>query len=226
MHLGVPARVVALLLAFGAGATFPAAANAQTNLVTNGSFEADGATITVPPTGWSRAPSPNCGFVNRTGGAGYPAATQGTYIANVAFGQTNINCQFYQDVAIPAASNVTLGFAVGALLSGRTGTLSVSVVPTVGAPLVVYTAPANTDVTLAEVTPIDISAYSGQTVRLQIDANSGNYFNGYLDNFRINAVAAPPPAPVPTLSEWALLLLGTILAAGAALYIQRRRLTV
>lgn len=31
------------------------------------------------------------------------------------------------------------------------------------------------------------------------------------------------PTPVPTLSEWAMILFGTILAGGAALYIQRRR---
>lgn len=31
------------------------------------------------------------------------------------------------------------------------------------------------------------------------------------------------PTPVPTLSEWAMILLGTILAGGAALYIQRRQ---
>lgn len=33
----------------------------------------------------------------------------------------------------------------------------------------------------------------------------------------------PAAAPVPTMSEWAMILLGTILAGGAALYIQRRR---
>ncbi|WP_426040883.1 IPTL-CTERM sorting domain-containing protein [Brevundimonas sp. TWP2-3-4b1] len=32
------------------------------------------------------------------------------------------------------------------------------------------------------------------------------------------------PAPVPTLSEWAMILFGLILAGGAALYIQRRQL--
>lgn len=31
------------------------------------------------------------------------------------------------------------------------------------------------------------------------------------------------PTPVPTLSEWAMILLGTILAGGAALFIQRRQ---
>ena len=33
------------------------------------------------------------------------------------------------------------------------------------------------------------------------------------------------PAPVPTLSEWAMILFGLALAGGAALYIQRRRMT-
>lgn len=36
--------------------------------------------------------------------------------------------------------------------------------------------------------------------------------------------AAPAPAAVPTLSEWALILLGLTLAGGAAIYIQRRQL--
>ncbi|WP_082891488.1 IPTL-CTERM sorting domain-containing protein [Brevundimonas naejangsanensis] len=34
---------------------------------------------------------------------------------------------------------------------------------------------------------------------------------------------AAAPAPVPTLSEWAMILLGVMLAGGAALTIQRRR---
>lgn len=39
------------------------------------------------------------------------------------------------------------------------------------------------------------------------------------------AVQLPPPGPVPvpTLSEWAMILFGTLLAGGAALYLQRRR---
>ena len=31
------------------------------------------------------------------------------------------------------------------------------------------------------------------------------------------------PAPAPTLSEWAMILFGTVPAGGAALYLQRRR---
>lgn len=36
-------------------------------------------------------------------------------------------------------------------------------------------------------------------------------------------VARPTVAAVPTLSEWAMILFGTVLAGGAALYLQRRR---
>lgn len=34
-----------------------------------------------------------------------------------------------------------------------------------------------------------------------------------------------PPVPVPTMSEWGMILFGVVLAGGAALYIQRRRMT-
>ena len=37
--------------------------------------------------------------------------------------------------------------------------------------------------------------------------------------------AVPTPATVPTLSEWAMILLGLALAGSAALYLQRRQLT-
>ncbi|WGM31962.1 hypothetical protein KKHFBJBL_02213 [Brevundimonas sp. NIBR11] len=39
------------------------------------------------------------------------------------------------------------------------------------------------------------------------------------------ATFGPEATPVPTLSEWAMILFGLTLAGGAALYIQRRRLT-
>lgn len=35
--------------------------------------------------------------------------------------------------------------------------------------------------------------------------------------------AVPPPTPVPTLTEWAMILLGALLAGGAALTLHRRR---
>ena len=40
------------------------------------------------------------------------------------------------------------------------------------------------------------------------------------------AAAGASPTPVPTMSNWAMILLGLILAGGAALYIQRRQMAV
>lgn len=54
-------------------------------------------------------------------------------------------------------------------------------------------------------------------------APNGDFYVGSLTGlYRLDYSA---PAPVPTMSEWAMILFGTILAGGAALYIQRRRLT-
>lgn len=46
-----------------------------------------------------------------------------------------------------------------------------------------------------------------------------------LPDRRGSGTVALAPAPVPTMSELALILFGTLLAGGAALYIRRRRLT-
>ncbi|MFC5343068.1 IPTL-CTERM sorting domain-containing protein [Brevundimonas staleyi] len=57
----------------------------------------------------------------------------------------------------------------------------------------------------------------------------GGFFDGFGESsgnegfFRATYTDAAP-APVPTLSEWAMILFGTVLAGGAALYIQRRRM--
>ncbi|WP_312783523.1 IPTL-CTERM sorting domain-containing protein [Brevundimonas sp.] len=39
------------------------------------------------------------------------------------------------------------------------------------------------------------------------------------------SLTPPPPPTVPTMSEWAMILLGALLAGGAALHLQRRRQT-
>ena len=48
--------------------------------------------------------------------------------------------------------------------------------------------------------------------------------NNPIDTATIFFATVAPAAPVPTLSEWAMILLGLTLAGGAALHIQRRRL--
>jgi hypothetical protein len=57
---------------------------------------------------------------------------------------------------------------------------------------------------------------------------TGNVWNvGFVNFFDLGVTVnfgPAAPAPVPTLSKWALILLGLMLAGGAALYIQRRQM--
>ena len=46
----------------------------------------------------------------------------------------------------------------------------------------------------------------------------------YVDHAGYRLLLPNLPAPVPTMTEWAMILLGLTLAGGAVLYIQRRRL--
>lgn len=61
------------------------------------------------------------------------------------------------------------------------------------------------------------------------NGNVDNYANPTIGSdgvaqspIRLNTV--PVPAPVPTMTEWAMILLGLMLAGGAAMMIQRRRM--
>jgi len=47
---------------------------------------------------------------------------------------------------------------------------------------------------------------------------------GTADSFTLQIGA--PAAPVPTMTEWAMILMSLMLAGGAALYIQRRHMTI
>lgn len=47
----------------------------------------------------------------------------------------------------------------------------------------------------------------------------------YVDHIGYRLLLPNLPEPVPTLSEWAMILFGLILAGGAAVMIQRRRMT-
>lgn len=79
-----------------------------------------------------------------------------------------------------------------------------------------------------------LSSASGQTYSVVYQAGP----DGNLTSIKIDGKTSLPcdmhtfllpgyvaPAPVPTLSEWAMIAMGLMLAAGAALFIHRRRLT-
>lgn len=65
---------------------------------------------------------------------------------------------------------------------------------------------------------IDLNPYAGGNPIINYNTPYTNYDLA----FTVTQVA-PHPAAVPTMTEWALILFGTVLAGGAALYIKRRR---
>lgn len=105
----------------------------------------------------------------------------------------------------------------------RTETLSSPLAVTPGEQLFIglqYVGPTNAQVQIrtADVEPNSMFADLDDAGR----TSTGPYDSRFIATF----ATVPPPAPVPTMSEWAMIILGTMLAGGAALYIQRRRLSV
>lgn len=55
------------------------------------------------------------------------------------------------------------------------------------------------------------------------DIDASSRFTGAATPFTPVLLSYTPPAPVPTMTEWAMILLGVLMAGGAALTIQQRR---
>lgn len=102
----------------------------------------------------------------------------------------------------------------------RTETLSSPLAVTPGEQLFIgvqYVGPTNAQIQIrtADVVPNSMFA--------DLDAAGRTSFGPYDSRFIANFATVPPPAPVPTMSEWAMILFGAILACAAALYVQRRQ---
>ena len=74
------------------------------------------------------------------------------------------------------------------------------------------------------------SVGTGQVIAINLhvitsDSNPEVAQQAWVTQLFINAVgaAAPPPAVVPTLTEWAMILLAMLLAGGVAVHLSRRR---
>lgn len=205
-------------------------AAAQTQLVTNPSFEGG-------LTGWTQTNSGACTFLARSSGAVQPsdpspaAPADGANYANIGPTNGGQTCYLYQDITVPSGQTTQLTFAAAAGFSSGANTVSYAakfevVNPTTSA---VLATPYQRDGTQGSAAnfanfSLSLTPYAGQTIRLR-----GVFINGpdccndaYFDN--VLAVATPTgPQPVPTLSEWAMILFGLGLAGGAAVLVQRRR---
>ena len=203
-------------------------ANAQTELVTNGSFEAG-------TTGWTV--TGNCIATalpssNRYSGSGVPSPsgpTDGANYVELTPSGGSQTCYLYQDIAIPAGQTAQLTVSASAGFSQNTAAYigAFRVLTTADAVLATPFVRDGTQPPSADLAPYsaDLSAYAGQTIRLAVQMTNGPTCCNVTFADKVSVLAAPAgPRPVPTLSEWAMILFGTLLAGGAAVVIQRRRL--
>ena len=139
-------------------------------------------------------------------------------------------------------SNILIAQFAGLAFSGGTctnGEVTVSVdgTPLVGSfPICGFYDGNRTQISL----PAGVTVAAGSNVVVTIPntrASTGPTFGTYSVNLRtadlsgaeVDAPATAPtysfgsaPTPVPTMTEWAMILFGAILAGGAALFVQRR----
>ncbi|MGO4410335.1 MULTISPECIES: DUF11 domain-containing protein [unclassified Brevundimonas] len=71
-----------------------------------------------------------------------------------------------------------------------------------------------------QLSPAAVGAFSNTATITSATADPTPGNNSAAD---VDTAVAAPPAPVPTLTEWAMILFGLVLAGGAALHLQRRR---
>jgi hypothetical protein len=190
-----------------------------------------------------------------TGSAGFTTANASLALGSASLTAAGFrSCVLYQDIAIPVgATTLTLSGDFGRRAAG-TGVVDnddrvivVGVYPTASVPNLSQRPLAGTDRLIVSganntaLAPVSIAAfsvapYAGTTIRLAIInsirstvlGTGAPVVDGYsvIGASNVQAVVVAAPAPVPTLSEWAMILFGLILAGGAALYIQRRQMAV
>ena len=233
-------KVRRLSAVLGAVLSAAALAQAQTNVVTNGSFESG-------LTGWTVAkdlssPAGTCGFnvaapapgtETTTGTAGFPA-TDGVNVALGGGTQTasgSFSCVLYQDVAIPAGAT-TANFSIDTAIKyvgGKSwtdaaifwGLYSTASVPSYSSSRVKTFTPAVYEPTVSDTalqnfpaTNVNVSSIAGTTVRLAIiigsDFTTGAAVIG-VDNVRLLVTVPAAPAPVPALGVWGMFGLGGLL---------------
>lgn len=133
-------------------------------------------------------------------------------------------CGLYQTVTLPAEP-AALSLQLGTFSSGLSANDRASLQIRTNANVILTTLYTRTgDQPLDSVQargPYDLSAYAGQTARIYFETTHITApYNQRIDS----VVPGQAPVAVPTLSEWAMILFGSMLAGSAALYLHRRRL--
>jgi hypothetical protein len=224
-------------------------AAAQTDVITNGSFES-GLTGWTTATNLGGGATGTCsyngvtapGTETLTSVAGFPA-TDGTALALGSVSQTAgasliISCVLYQDVLIPVgATTATFSFDVGIKNAKnnicsdnavRVGIYSAATVPAFPDTEAVvngklnYDQPVDTTLHSQTSLTINVSSKAGTTVRFAIinAANNTGHENIGIDNVKFMVNTTP----VPTLPVWGYATLAALMGLTAVFAMRRRRL--
>lgn len=144
-----------------------------------------------------------------------------------------------QDVTSPSVTAIAPATAGPAPAATETFTVLFNE-PVTGVDTFDFTLTTTAGVTTATVTGVtgsgvlylvDVGGITGVgSLRLDLKSSGTGIFDGALNPIAggytsggVRMVSAPAPAAVPTMTEWAMILLGLMLAGVAALTIQRRR---
>lgn len=214
-----------------AGALFVASATAAlaatVNAVTNGDFE------TGTLAGWVLSCPASGNVTAGVLGAGDLPINSGSNYAFVnTENQASTTCDLYQDVAIPAnatAASLTMRYALtGSNGINATESRQIDITTPANVVLINVQASVNRGVTRAFAplaAPVDLSAFAGQTVRIRARASNTTTNSTSANIIALDDVvlSVTTPDPIPTLSEWTMIILGLMMAGGAALVLQRRQ---
>ncbi|MEJ2695555.1 MAG: hypothetical protein P8013_02805 [Candidatus Sulfobium sp.] len=216
------------------------------NVVMNGDFEAGSAN-------WAEWNSPQAwvnGTFGHDYGSGcdvwppvpYPASGTHSHCQHV--GANNVHGGLYQVVnVIPGTTYVVSGLwsgGIGGLVKGSTTTAAwfeITVYDGVATVAQIDSAPGPSDVTIAKKEWSGTNPYSfgwetfsatfiPQSNQVTLALKTGKIGDwdaiaAYHDNIRIEALA--PPTPVPTMTEWGLVIFMLIAACGAIYYLRKRK---
>lgn len=197
-------RWLAILIAIVAsGLYLTAASHAQAqNLVANGDFETG-----IPP--WT--------YTDFTD----PLPSNASFAPG--FGRNGTNAVIYRQRVTPGHISQPLN-----TVAGTTYRVSFWIAASSGSSIAPSLGATSTPTIIVPVTnswsqhTVDIVApTNGAALSFAVMTNGTSTYER-IDDVSVVAVP-PPPAPVPTLSEWAMILFATVLAGGAALLIQRRQ---
>ncbi|MFC5346089.1 IPTL-CTERM sorting domain-containing protein [Brevundimonas staleyi] len=169
-------------------------------------------------------------------GLAYPSSSQSIRINGGSAGRAGVGVI----PAGPGAYRLLWNFRSGALASG-VGPLLVPVLSFTSTPsssaatggmYAVTTTSTSTEPVTFSVTPASagVCTVAGATVSLTGGGTctvvaSQSAGGGFAATQAEQSFAVAAPAPVPTMTEWAMILFGTILAGAAALMVTRQRLT-